>query len=185
VPLGGYTQSVHLVSEPEEAIQRQRDQVLSAFPVLRRWLLRSSPAQRSPSGSSPLPVSHIRVLVHLYQQGPMPMGELARGLGIACSTATECVAGLEARGRVVRARSSSDRRQVMVSMTPEAEAIASRVLSQRQAVVEGVLRQLSPRQVKAFVQGMELLATGAETWMDRTASAEQGPVLPTQEGIRV
>jgi DNA-binding MarR family transcriptional regulator len=127
-------------------------------------------------------VSHIRVLVHLHQQGPMPMGELARGLGIACSTATECVAGLEARGRVVRERSSSDRRLVMVSLTPEAEAIAAQVLSQRQTIVEDVLRQLSPSKVRAFVQGMELLAAGAEIWMDRTASAERAQ--PDREGVR-
>lgn len=112
----------------------------------------------------------------------MTMGELAHGLGISCSTATECVTSLEARGRALRQRSATDRRQVVVSLTPEAEVVASQVLSQRKVVVEGMLQQLSPRERRAFVKGLSLLAAGAESWMDRTPSSGQGQ--PVKEGVR-
>ena len=106
------------------------------------------------------------MLIHLHQRGPMKIGDLARSLGIACSTATEAVASLEAQGRVVKHRSEVDRRLVTVSLTPEAEAVASQVVSQRRAVVENVLRQLSPADREAFIGGLTLLARDAEAWMD-------------------
>ena len=103
----------------------------------------------------------------------MRMGELARGLGIACSTATECVAGLESRDRVVRDRSSEDRRQVVVRLTPEAEAVAFQIQSHRKLLLSRVLEQMSPREAEAFVKGLSLLAAEAESWMDRTPAPEQ------------
>jgi hypothetical protein len=70
----------------------------------------------------------------------------------------------------------------MVSLTPEAEVMASQVLSQRKVVVEGMLRQLSPSERRAFVKGAVLLANGAESWMDRIPASEEGQ--PVAEGVR-
>lgn len=162
--------------------QDQAEHVLGALPALRRWLVRSVPPRNQPQGHTPAPLSHIRVLIHLFQRGPMTMGELAHGLGISCSTATECVTSLEARGRVLRQRSATDRRQVVVRLTPEAEVAASQVLSQRKVVVEGMLQQLSSSERRAFVKGLSLLANGAESWMDRMPSYGQGQ--PVEEGVR-
>ena len=160
-------------SEAEAAKGDQMEQALQALPVVRRWLLRSMPVRQSGQGSEPVPFSHIRALIHLYQKGPMCMGDLARGLGIAYSTATECMAGLEARGRVTRDRSTVDHRQVVVRLTPEAEAVASQVHHQRRVVVERALRRLSPSEGRAFVKGISLLAAEAESSMEQGSAPER------------
>src|SRR5437867_2907853 len=106
------------VAESENSNEHYLEMVFQALPVLRRWLIRSGHAKRDKTGGS-LSLSQVRVLVHLFHSGPQTMSELAYGLGISCSTATECVSSLEDRGRVIRTRSTTDRRQVVVSMTPE------------------------------------------------------------------
>lgn len=99
------------------------------------------------------------------------MGELARDLGIACSTATEHVVALEARGFARRRRSDTDRRQVLVEFTPEARAVSSEVHERRRLVLDEAMRKLSPRERAAFVKGLGLLAKTAEASMDRNVIA--------------
>ncbi|MBF8267017.1 MAG: MarR family transcriptional regulator [Dehalococcoidia bacterium] len=156
-----------VLSETEATLQRQVALVLESLPSVRRWLVHAARVPDRPEGHNHLPLSHVRVLLDLALYGPMTMGQLARRLGISCSTATECVAGLESRGRVMKQRSLSDRRQVMVSLTPEAERIASQVLAQRQGVVERVITQLSPAERQAFVKGLTLLGREVEEWIER------------------
>ncbi len=164
---------MRVVSETERISQQQTSLVLEALPVLRRWLRTSAPRTERPKERQPLPLSHVRALIHLYQNGPLTVGGLARGLGISNSTATECVAGLEAQGRVVKERSTSDRRCVVVRVTPEAAVATARVLSQRSAVVERALQQLSSKESRAFVRGLALLSREAESWMDQTPALER------------
>ena len=173
--VGGYTAGMRHSSEAEAALDDQMEQALQAVPAIRRWLLRSMPKRQAQEGRDPVPLSHIRVLIHLYQHGPLCMGDLARGLGIAYSTATECVAGLETHGRVIRDRSATDRRQVVVRLTPEAEEVAFQVHAQRRLILERVLRRLSPTEGRAFVKGLAHLALEAEAWMDQVPAPE-GPV---------
>ncbi len=154
-----------IVSESKTSSSTELEEALIALPVLRRWLLRSFP-HRGKGGGKAAPLSHLRVIIHLHQHGPMMMTELARGLGISCSTATECVSELEARGRVIKARSQADRRGVVVSLTPDAEAVASKAFSYRREVLVSVLEQMSASERKAFVKGLSILARSAEDWMD-------------------
>jgi DNA-binding MarR family transcriptional regulator len=74
-----------------------------------------------------------------------------------------------------------DRRQVLVSLTPEAEAVAERDHAQRLAIVEGALRQLTPPERRAFVKGLDLLATGAQTWLDSAPIGEVHNTLAEKE----
>ncbi len=154
-----------IVSESKISNSTELEEALIALPILRRWLLRSFP-NRNQGGGKTAPLSHLRVIIHLHQHGPMMMTELARGLGISCSTATECVSELEARGRVLKARSQTDRRGVVVSLTPDAEAVASKAFSYRKEVLVSVLDQLSASERRAFVKGLSVLAKSAEDWMD-------------------
>ena len=168
------------IAETENMQQHYLEQVMESLPVLRRWLIRSGVARRDKQNGAKLSLSQIRVTVHLFHSGPQTMSDLAYGLGISCSTATECVSALEDRGRVVRTRSTADRRQVVVSLTSEAEAEAAEVFSHRKGVVEQALRQLSSQEQKAFVKGLVLLAESAESWVEHTPkpSAEARATVP-------
>ncbi len=160
-----------IVSDSKISNSTELEEALIALPVLRRWLLRSFP-NRPQAGGKESPLSHLRVIIHLHQHGPMMMTELARGLGISCSTATECVSALESRGRVLKTRSQSDRRGVVVSLTPDAEAVASKAFSYRRGVLISVLDQLSTSERKAFTKGLSMLARSAEDWMDEHVTNE-------------
>lgn len=140
------------------------DQALEALPSLARWLRRSAPGR--PQGDRSPTLAQVRVLIHLFQNGHQSMGQLARGLGISCSAATECVAALEATGRVTRTRSSTDRRRVEVTLSHEAQAVAARVISERRVILERVLDRLTDKEGRAFVKGLILLAKNAEAWLD-------------------
>ena len=59
-----------------------------------------------------------RVLFVLWQEGPMPLGELAKKVSLKKSTLTNAVDRLEAAGEVVRVPSQTDRRQIDVRLTP-------------------------------------------------------------------
>lgn len=163
------------ISEPERNSRHSLDQALEALPSLARWLRRSGPGR--PQGDKAPTLAQVRVLIHLFQNGHQSMGQLARGLGISCSAATESVAALEATGRVTRTRSSADRRRVEVTLSHEAQAVAARVISERRVVLERVLDRLTEREGRAFVKGMTLLAKNAEAWLDearfREAAADQ------------
>jgi DNA-binding MarR family transcriptional regulator len=168
-----YARLVHIISGAEtttSAIQVPRydlDDALEALPALRRWLrpggahrLAGVPADKVVQ--QPYPAGHIRMLMHLYRRGPSTVGELARDLGLSYPAVTECVAGLEAAGRVVKERSLADKRQVLVQLTLEAHQLASELVAERKRTLDGVLNQLSPAERQGFIKGLMLLAKSVE-----------------------
>ncbi|MSQ13560.1 MAG: MarR family transcriptional regulator [Dehalococcoidia bacterium] len=161
---GAYNNRMKSLSEPEKNLYHNLDQALEALPSLARWLRRFAPGR--PQGDKVPTLAQVRVLIHLFQNGHQSMGQLARGLGVSCSAATECVAALEATGKVTRTRSSTDRRRVEVTLSHEAQAVAARVISERRVVLERVLDGLTDREGRAFVKGLVFLGKNAETWLD-------------------
>ena len=67
-----------------------------------------------------LNLTDYRALSALAQSGPVTVGKLAEDLGATPATATAIVSRMESRGYVARHRSTEDRRQVQVSVTPAA-----------------------------------------------------------------
>jgi DNA-binding MarR family transcriptional regulator len=57
------------------------------------------------------------VLSAVEERGEMSSSDLARAISVSLPTAADIAARLEARGLVTRQRSSSDKRQVVVSLT--------------------------------------------------------------------
>jgi DNA-binding MarR family transcriptional regulator len=64
-------------------------------------------------------VSHAQfeLLIELYDRGPLPAGELASAAGLTPATATQMLDHLAECGHVERARSESDRRVVLSTLT--------------------------------------------------------------------
>ncbi len=101
------------------------------------------------------------VLAHLDQHSPVTAGELARHLGVAPSTLSEAIDGLEARGLAVRSRRGPDRRRVELRITPTGIAAmqAGSVLDSGR--VAALLAAVSPGERAAAVRGLERFATAA------------------------
>jgi MarR family transcriptional regulator, organic hydroperoxide resistance regulator len=66
--------------------------------------------------------AHGRILFVLWQDGPMPIHDLARRVALGKSTLTNALDRLEASGDVQRVRSLEDRRAIMVELTAKTAA---------------------------------------------------------------
>ncbi len=63
--------------------------------------------------------AHGRILYVLWQEGPLPIHDLARRVSLGKSTLTNALDRLEASGEVKRVRSETDRRTITVELTPK------------------------------------------------------------------
>jgi DNA-binding MarR family transcriptional regulator len=60
-----------------------------------------------------------RILFVLWQEGSMPIHDLARRVSLGKSTLTNALDRLEASGEVIRVRSEEDRRTIVIRLTPQ------------------------------------------------------------------
>jgi DNA-binding MarR family transcriptional regulator len=67
--------------------------------------------------------AHGRVLFVLWEQGPMPINELARRVALGKSTLTSTLDRLESRNQVVRVRCPQDRRKILIQLTTKNQAM--------------------------------------------------------------
>ena len=105
-----------------------------------------------------LGVPQVRALVRLATVDALPMGDLARGLGVSYPAASQIGDQLVELGLAVRERPEYDRRVVLLRLTEEARAMVQRVLARRRRQVEEVMAQLAPAERAGFARGVRLLA---------------------------
>src|SRR3954463_1580570 len=105
-----------------------------------------------------LGVPQVRALLRLATVDALPMGDLARGLGVSYPAASQIGDQLVELGLAVRARPEYDRRVVLLRLTDEARVMVQRVLARRRRQVEEVMAQLAPAERGGFARGVRLLA---------------------------
>jgi DNA-binding MarR family transcriptional regulator len=76
----------------------------------------------------------------------MTPGELAEHEKVQPPSMTRVIAALEERGLVMRAPHSTDRRQVVLSVTEEGRAVVQRARRRRDAWLAKRLKELSPQE---------------------------------------
>lgn len=130
-------------------------EILRLLPSLGRALGRAVPPDVRREGIS---VAQVKALVHLAQNGAQTMSELAQGLRITTPSATGLINPLVEQGYVVRNREHKDRRVVTVSLSPEAEALAERLVNMRKNQIDRVLEGFTPEEQALFLRGLKKLA---------------------------
>src|SRR6266566_4733316 len=117
------------------------DRFLEEFQRFTRAIRRARGARPAATGET-LTLSQYGLLEPLLDQDEARCNELAEAAGITPSTATRILDPLERNGIVHRGRSSTDRRAVAVSLTPEGrERVAAHrdwVQARELAVYEGL-----------------------------------------------
>jgi DNA-binding MarR family transcriptional regulator len=106
----------------------------------------------------------LHTVLWLGQDGPLPMGELARRVGITEKTITGVVDRLEREGHVQRERDSADRRVVQVRLTDQGEALAGQLRQQVHGKFCGFLSLLESEDCAALLRVFERL-------VERTSAA--------------
>ena len=117
-------------------------------------------AVRSLDQLDDLTIPQFRSLVVLASRGPTSSSELAAALGVHPSTVTRLVDRLAAKGFVQRS-TPADRREVVVSVTPEAKAVIDKVSEARRQELVGVMKRLKPDEREAVVAAFEAFSNAA------------------------
>jgi DNA-binding MarR family transcriptional regulator len=107
---------------------------------------RDGSASSDPSAAGPSSAHVIRAAIHIHEEGPQTIGQLAQGLGISQGWASRVVDELERAGYVERERDPADRRVVRVRLTPMAVERVERAYRWRGGAVEAALSGMEPEE---------------------------------------
>src|SRR5919202_510432 len=109
-----------------------------------------------------LSMPQLRVLFFLGRYGPLSVGEVAAGVGVAQPSATETLDKLVRAGLVERTPDCNDRRVVRNKLTPAGRDMIERPWEARRAVLASALRHAAPHERAAIEHGLALLCKALE-----------------------
>jgi MarR family 2-MHQ and catechol resistance regulon transcriptional repressor len=131
-----------------------------------------------------LTMGQFKAMATLTMNGPQPVGELGRRLGISEPAASLLVDKLEEFGLAVRARDPQDRRRTLVTATAAAEELAARLREGRQEHILAWLGGLTDEELGGLTRGFRgLMRVAAENATDdaseiaATAAAPSAPAV--------
>jgi DNA-binding MarR family transcriptional regulator len=98
------------------------------------------------------------LLVGIERAGPVPLVELAEGVGRDYTTVSRQVTKLEELGLVVREPNSVDRRVRKVAITPDGKAMTKRIDAARARFARKVFAPWEPDEIDTFIRLMRKFA---------------------------
>jgi len=114
------------------------------------------------------------------------MGELARRMNLKPATVAQTVDSLQARDLLERVRGESDKRQVLVRLTPSGAELQNAASEQFKAQIGELLAALLPEERAGLITGLEaLVRAAARKRLDRNGRASShshGACLPARSG---
>ena len=114
-------------------------------------------------------MTQLHVMHLLDHHGEMPMSRLAEMLDVSLSNGTGLIDRVEERGFVERIRVESDRRMVMVRLTPAGRQMLDEIETIREQVLRRVLDKLDATQLSGVAKAMADLrgaVAATFTWTD-------------------
>ena len=96
-----------------------------------------------------------RILFVLWQEGPMPIHDLARRVSLGKSTLTNALDRLEASGEVMRDRSDDDRRKIVIRLTPRTKETKKLYEEVSRTMTSLFYRGLSASEITQFEASLE------------------------------
>lgn len=130
---------------------------------LRLSVMRFSRRLRTQRVDTSVTLTHLAALSTLKRHGPMSPGELAAHERVQPPSMTRVVVALEGMGLVTRTPHPTDGRQVVIDLTPAAEALLGDEARAREAWLAERLQQLSREEREVLREAsviMEKLASG-------------------------
>jgi DNA-binding MarR family transcriptional regulator len=121
-------------------------------------LARRLRAERSAAGLEPaLSDTQLAALAALERKGQMTPGELADYEKVQPPSMTRVIAVLEERGLVMRAPHATDRRQVVLTVTVQGQAVVEQIRQLREAWLAQRLRELTAPERAALRAAVPIL----------------------------
>jgi DNA-binding MarR family transcriptional regulator len=137
-----------------------------------------------------LSLSQFRMLVRISREPEASLSSLAEHLGSSVSAVSRAVSGLVQQGLLMRAEARGDRRQVVLSLTPQGQAVLDRAHRGAQRRMGAELAPLDGAQRAAIVEAMMALRavfgplSGRDAGSDG-AEARSGNGHPARQGQAV
>jgi DNA-binding MarR family transcriptional regulator len=146
-----------LSSEPriEEPSLRLVEALASFERAYSRWV-------ESPLQNTSLTHARIRLLGILDRRGPQIMSVLSGELLVSPRNVTVLVDALEANGLVRRQAHPTDRRAILIELTPQGVETCAAMYTQHIKVVAGLFSDLSDADQRELLRLLDLLGAGLE-----------------------
>ncbi|WP_374116558.1 MarR family winged helix-turn-helix transcriptional regulator [Streptomyces gilvus] len=109
-----------------------------------------------------LTLPQLRSLVALRTCGPIKLAAMAATLGVNPSTALRMVERLESLGLIDRRVNPDNRREVVLRLTPEGQALTDRVLQHRRSAIRALVERLPARERAGLVPALRALTAAAD-----------------------
>ena len=136
------------------------DQVTDAVLTASRVLV-SVAARSLAATEEEVSLAQYRVLVVLASKGPQRLADLAEALAVQPSTATRVADRLVRQRLVRRRRSSSDRREVRLELSPGGRDLVDEVTARRRKEITKLIAAVDPAERQALVGALRSLAEAA------------------------
>lgn len=108
----------------------------------------------------------LRVLVMIVSRGVMNLGAVAQGLGVHPSNATRLVERLVTAGLVDRRDDPTDRRNLVLELTPAGHELVDRVMNDRRVAIVRILDRMPASRRRALVPVLRSFADAGEETPD-------------------
>lgn len=117
------------------------------------------------------PEGHLLSFVNLY--GPSSVGELVRVFGYRKPTMSSMINKLEGRGYLRRLLSQTDRRSLIVELTPEGKRLAETCTARVQGLDAAIMEQVTQTDLEGFQNVLRAIAhiTGVEVKKSKRPSS--------------
>lgn len=125
--------------------------------ALRIAIMRTARRLRAERSDASLSIGALAALATLDREGPLTPGELADQERVQPPSMTRTLAALEAAGLVQRVPHPTDRRQVLVSTTPQARAMLKADRKRRDEWLATRMRSLTPEERATLAAATEIL----------------------------
>lgn len=154
---------------------RLAEKVAALLPRLGMMVVKAHACQSAAAG---ITVGHYKALGFLFHHGQCTVGEIAAGLCVSLSTASELLDQLVTSGYVERGTNPADRRQVHVWLTAAGKAITDELYQRRIALVRAALHEVPPAERPIVVRSLETLLTVLLRQLDSVEPAATPRVAP-------
>jgi MarR family transcriptional regulator, organic hydroperoxide resistance regulator len=119
-------------------------------------------------------MAQLKTLIVLYDEGPIPVGQVGCRMGVTLPTASYQVERLVRAGLVERVEDTRDRRRTLVHLTPKAEELVRSLRQGRAGQLRAWLCEMSSEDLHALDRGLSALTAIASAQREATAPASSG-----------
>ncbi len=118
----------------------------------------------------------------LWNEGPLSQQQIADMMLKDKNSVVKLVDSLESRGLVVRRANPDDRRQNIVSTTPECDKMRDEVKDYALDTVNRITNGLTDDEIAVFIKAMDIMAQNMDKDVDLLAIARTLPIRKSAAG---